>query len=111
MFLLEDQSALVPHCCTVGVVRVLHPCHCAAAEHHLVLGQRARLVREDVLHLAEVLCNIKSPTLQVGVRLLVVQLHVLVDEVHLADLHNLQRHKQRDGDQHLQKEKRRKVNF
>lgn len=88
-------------------MRVLHPGHGAAAEHHLVLGQRARLVGEDVLHLAEVLCDVESPALQVGVRLLVIQLHILVDEVHLADLHNLDRHKQGDGDQHLEEEDRR----
>lgn len=86
---------------TIGIVGVLHACHCAAAKNHLVLCQRACLVREDVLHLPEIFCDIKSSALQVRVRLLVVQLHVLMDEVHLADLHNLDRHKEGDGYQHL----------
>lgn len=80
---------------------VLHPCHSAAAKHHLVLCQRACLVREDVLHLAKILSDIKSSALQVRVCLLVIQLHVLMDEVHLADLDNLNRHKEGDGYQHL----------
>lgn len=81
---------------------VLHPCHSAAAKHHLVLRQRARLVGEDVLHLAEVLGDVESSALQVGVGLLVVQLDVLMDEVHLADLDDLNRHKEGDGYQHLE---------
>lgn len=89
-------------CLTIGIMGVLHPSHSAAAKHHLVLRQRACLVREDVLHLAEILSDIKSSALQVRVRLLVIQLHVLMDEVHLADLDNLNRHKQGDGYQHLE---------
>lgn len=84
---------------------VLHSCHSAATKHHLVLCERARLVREDVLHLAEILSDIKSSALQVRVCLLVVQIHVLMDEIHLADLDNLNRHKKGDGYQHL-REKR-----
>lgn len=88
-------------CLTIGIMGVLHPCHSAAAKHHLVLCQRACLVREDVLHLAEILSDIKSSALQVRVCLLVIQIQVLMDEVHLADLDNLNRHKKGDGYQHL----------
>lgn len=76
--------------------------HSAPPKHHLVLRQRARLVGEDVLHLAEVLGDVQSSALQVRVGLLVVQLHVLMDEVHLADLDDLDRHEEGDGDQHLE---------
>lgn len=85
---------------------VLHPGHGAAAKHHLVLRQCARLVGEDVLHLAEVLGDVESSALQMGVGLLVVQLDVLMDEVHLADLDDLNRHKQGDGYQHLEEGRR-----
>lgn len=84
---------------------VLHPCHSAAAKYHLVLRQRACLVREDVLHLAKILSDIKSSALQVRVCLLVIHIHVLMDEVHLADLDNLNRHKKGDGYQHLGKDR------
>lgn len=86
---------------TVSVVRVLDSGHGAAPEHHLVLGERSRLIGEDVLHLAEVLGDVQSSALQVRVRLLVVQVQVLVDEVNLADLHDLDGDEERDGDQHL----------
>ncbi len=76
-------------CLTIGIMGVFYPCHSAAAKHHLVLSQRACLVREDVLHLAEVLGDVKSSALQVRVCLLVIQLRVLMDEVHLADLDDL----------------------
>lgn len=88
-------------CLTVGIMGVLHSSHSAAPKHHLVLCQRARLVRKDVLHLAEILSDIKSSALQVRVCLLIVQIHVLMDEVHLADLYNLNRHKEGDGYQDL----------
>lgn len=84
---------------------VLHSCHSAAPKHHLVLRQRACLVRKDVLHLAEILSDIKSSALQVRVCLLVVQIHVLMDEVHLADLYNLNGHEEGDGYQHLAEER------
>lgn len=77
---------------TVCIMGVLHPCYGAAAKDHFVLCQRACLIREDVLHLAKILCDIKSSALQVRVRLLVVQLHVLMDEVHLTDLDYFNRH-------------------
>lgn len=102
----ETSVARRPVELTVGIVRVLHPGHCAAPEHHLVFRQRARLIREDVLHLAQILGDIKRPALQLGVRLLVVQIHVLMDEVHLADLHNFNRHEERDGYQHLGEERK-----
>lgn len=86
---------------TVSVVRVLDASHGAATEHHLILCERSGLIREDVLHLAEVLGDVQSSTLQVRVRLLVVQIHVLVDEVNLTDLHDLDGDEERDGDQHL----------
>lgn len=73
-------------CHTIGIMGVFHPGHGAAAEHHLVFRQRARLVREDVLHLAQILCDVQGSALQVRVRLLVVQIRVLMDEVNLADL-------------------------
>lgn len=73
---------------TVGIMGILHPCHSAAPEHHLIFRQRACLVREDILHLAQILCDIKCSALQVGVCLLVIQIHILMDEVHLADLDN-----------------------
>ena len=75
-------------CLTIGIMGVLHPCYGAASEHHLVFRQRTRLVREDVLHLAQILCDIKCSALEVRVCLLVVKIHVLMDEVHLADLDN-----------------------
>lgn len=82
-------------------MRVLHARHGAAAEHHLVIRERAGFVGEDVLHLPEVLGDVERTTLKVGVALLIVQLGVLVDEVNLADLHDFDGHEQRDGDQHL----------
>ena len=88
-------------CLTIGIMGVLHSSHSAAPKHHLILRQRAGLVRKDVLHLAEILSDIKSSALQVRVCLLVVQIHVLMDEVHLADLYNLNRHKEGDGYQDL----------
>lgn len=57
---------------TICIMGVLHPCYGAAAEHHLVLCQRACFIREDVLHLTKILCDVKSSALQVRVCLLVI---------------------------------------
>lgn len=86
---------------TVGVVRVLDARHRAAPEHHLVLCQRARLVREYVLHLAQILGDVEGAALQVRIRLLVVKLHILVNDVYLANLHDLDGDEEGDGDQNL----------
>lgn len=91
-----------PRRLTVGVVRVLHARHDAAPEDHPVLGEGAGLVGEDVLDLAQVLGDVERPALQLGARLGVMQLHVLVDEVHLAHLDDLDGHVQGDGDQNLE---------
>lgn len=86
---------------TVVDVRILHAEDAAAAEHHLVLRQGSRLVGEQVLDLAQVLGDVEGPALDPGVQLLVVQVQVVVDEVDLAQLHKLDGHVERDGDQHL----------
>lgn len=86
---------------TIFLVRVLNPINTAAAEHHLVLRQSSRLISEEVLDLAQVLRDVQGPTLNPGIQLLVVQRQVIVDEVDLTQLHNLNGHVQRDGDQHL----------
>ncbi|TNN72563.1 hypothetical protein EYF80_017170 [Liparis tanakae] len=57
--------------------------------------------REEVLDLSEVLRDVQGPTLNPGIQLLVVQRQVIVDEVDLTQLHDLNGHVQRDGDQHL----------
>lgn len=86
---------------TIGIMGVLHTSHGAPPKHHLVLRQRASFVRKNVLHLAQVLGDVQSPTLQVRIGLLIIKIHVLVYEVHLTDFDNLNRHKQGDWDQHL----------
>lgn len=86
---------------TIGIMRVLHSSHGATPKHHLVLGQRASFVRKNVLHLAKVLGDVQSSTLQVRVCFLIIKIHVLVYEVHLTDFDNLNGHKQGDWDQHL----------
>lgn len=86
---------------TVGVVRVLYARHGAPAEHHLVLGQRARFVREHVLDLPQVFRDVQRAALQAGVGLLVVQLRVLVDEVHLAHFDDFDGDVQGNGNQNL----------
>lgn len=92
------------YCLTICIMGILHSCHGAAAKHHFVLCKRARLVREDVLHLAKIFSDIKSSALQVRVCLLVIHLHVLMDEVYLTDLDDLNRYKEGDGYQHLRED-------
>lgn len=54
-----------------------------------------------MLDLTEILGDVQSPALNPGVQLLVVQVQVIVDEVDLAQFHNLNGHIERNGDQHL----------
>lgn len=86
---------------TIFFMRIFHPIYTAAAEHHLVLCQSSRLIREQILDLTQVLSDVEGPALDPGVQLLVIQGQVVVDEVDLAQLHNLNGHVERDGDQHL----------
>lgn len=97
----------VAHLCpglTVLLVRVLGAHYGAAAEHHFVLSQGPCLVREDVLDLAQVLCDVEGATLHPSVRVLIIQIHILHDEEHLAHLHQLNGEVERDGDHHLGRE-------
>lgn len=86
---------------TIFFMRIFHPIYTAAAEHHLVLCQSSRLIREQILDLTQVLSDVEGPALDPGVQLLVIQGQVVVDEVDLAQLHNLNGHVERNGDQHL----------
>lgn len=73
-------------------MRIFNTVDTAAAENHVVFCQSARLIREKVLDLTQVLCNVESPALDPGVQLLVVQGQVILDEVHLSQFDNLDRH-------------------
>lgn len=70
-------------------------------EHHLVLGQRPRLVREDVLDLAQVLSDVEGSTLNGQMGLFIIQVKVIVQEEDLPELHQLDGHVQGDWDQYL----------
>lgn len=74
---------------------IVDPTNSATLELHFVLRESARLVREDILNLTQVFRDVQGPALHRLVRLLVVQLNVLHDEVHLAKLHQLHGHVQR----------------
>lgn len=86
---------------TIFLVRILAAHDGAAPEHHPVLRQRARLVGEDVLDLAQVLRDVEGTTLDGRVGLFVVQVEVVVQEEDLPELHQLDGHVQGDWDQHL----------
>lgn len=86
---------------TVFLMRILHAKNTAATKHHLVLCQGSRLIGKHVLDLTQVLCDVESPTLDPGVLLFVVHVQVVMDEVDLTQLHDLNGHVQRDGNQHL----------
>lgn len=85
-------------------MRILAAHDGATPEHHLVLGQRPRLVREDVLDLAQVLRDVEGSTLNGQIGLFIVQVKVVVQEEDLPELHQLNGHVQGNGNQHLQGE-------
>lgn len=85
-------------------MRVFSSHYSAAAEHHFVLSQSPGLVWEDVLDLPQVLCDIKSTTLDPRVLLLIIQVQVLSDEEHLANLHQLDGQVEWNWDHHLDRE-------
>lgn len=82
-------------------MRIFYPIDTAAAKNHLVLCQSSCLIREQVLDLTQVLCDVEGPTLDPGVQLLVVQCQVIVDEKDLTQFHYFNGHVERDGNQHL----------
>ena len=86
---------------TSEVVGVVEATDGAAAKHHLIFGERSRLVGEDVLDLPEVLVDVERPALEGLVSGLVVHGTVPVDEVHLDELHYLQGHVQGDWNNDL----------
>eukprot|EP00760_Papus_ankaliazontas_P025614 PhM_4_TR2816/c0_g1_i1/m.94163 len=76
------------------------PEHITAEEVHAVLCQRARLIREDVLDLAELLVEVRGIGLA-RVPFSIHELHQLMVPLHqarLRDFAQLNRHEERDGD-------------
>ena len=90
------------HTHTLEVVGVVSPSDRAATEHHLILCEGTRLVREHVLDLAQVLIDVESTTLERPVTRFIVHLHVPVDEVDLSKLDYLYSHVEGHGDDHLE---------
>lgn len=82
-------------------MRIFNSIDTAAAKHHLVLCQSSRLIREQILDLTQVLGDVEGPALDPAVQLLIVQGEVIVNEIDLAQFHNLNGHVERDGNQHL----------
>lgn len=82
-------------------MRILHARDAAAAEHHLVLCERAGLVGEDILDLAQILCDVQCPALDSGGQAPTVEVNVILDEVYLSQLDDLDGNVEGDGNQHL----------
>ena len=105
--LLTECSTIYMYTCTLHthtleVVGVVSPSGRAATEHHLILCEGTRLVREHILDLAQVLIDVESTTLERPVTRFIVHLHVPVDEVNLSKLDYLYSHVEGHGDDHLE---------
>lgn len=74
----------------------------ASAKHHLVLGEGARLVREYVFNLSQVLCDVERLTLDLTVCFLIIEVYVIGDEEDLTDLDQFNGHIEGDGNQDLE---------
>ena len=70
-------------------MRIVGPSDCTGLELHLVLGERACLIGEDVVYLSQVLRDVQGAALDTFVHRLVVQLDVAVDEVDLPQFDKL----------------------
>ncbi len=88
---------------TFESVSIVPPSNGAATKHHLVLRQRSRLIREDVLDLSEILVDIEGTALEGSIRGSIVHLPVPVDEVDLNELDDLHGYVEGDRDDHLRR--------
>ena len=83
-----------------------HVADVALTEDHQVLGERTRLVTDDVLDLAELVTEVPRLGRGAPVVLLVVHVVVLKDEERLDGAHNLERDVQRDRHKVLERDQR-----
>lgn len=74
----------------------------AFAKQHFIFGQRARLIGEYVLHLAQFFGDVHRPTFGPPVRLHIEQIRVVVDVKDLQYFAKLDGHVQRQRNHHLQ---------
>ena len=80
----------------VDFVAVSHPVDHCLFEDHLVAGEGAGLVREDVRDLAQLFVEVRAVDFAVGVCFLRVHLLVERNEDGLDEPHHLRGHQQRD---------------
>lgn len=84
------------------MVRVLGSCDSAAAEQHTVLREGSCLVGEQVLDLSKIFCDVQRSALHSCVQYWVIQIYIILNKIHLSQLHDLDRHIEGNRNQHLQ---------
>ena len=97
--MLLSVLAVLAALALVDDVRVRDASDRAAAELHLVAGERARLVAEDVFDLSEFFHETRCATQCGRVRAGVVHIEIRIDELRLLKLDDLHGDDERDGDQ------------
>lgn len=101
MIHLERRQRAPGNLRTIFLVRILAAHDSATPKDHLVLSQCPRLVREDILDLAQVLSDVEGSTLNGQIGLFIIQVKVIMQEEDLPKLHQLNGHIEGDWDQHL----------
>lgn len=90
---------------TVFFMAVVKPCHTAPPKHHLILSKGPCLIGKEVLNLPKVLGDVQGSALNGRIHFLIVEIYIALDEIDLAELHDLDGHVERNGDQDLRKRK------
>jgi hypothetical protein len=88
---------------TIFFMAIIKSCHSAPSKNHLILSEGPCLIRKEVLNLPKILSNVQGSALNSGIRFLIVEVHVTLNEIYLAKLHNFNRHIERNRNQDLKR--------
>lgn len=78
VFPFKKRLEVLGYLLTVFLVTVLVAHDGATPEHHLILRQGPRLIREDILDLAQVLCDVEGSALNGPICFFIAQVKVIM---------------------------------
>ena len=90
---------------TIFFMAVIKACHTTSSKNHLVLSEGSCFIRKEVLNLSKILSDVQGSALNSRTHFLIVEIHIALNKIYLAKLHNFNGNIERNGNQDLRRTK------